>query len=183
MRNLFLAGALMLIVGVMPAHAQTASSVQAPGGYAPMQAPCIRQTDGSCVPVSPIAPLPTAQGPLAAAVSTPLAGTVTATTVNPSSGGAGFASGSAVIGPMTPQLGRDIGLKLWTANNAGFSCQMADSIDGGATKLPLTIFDTATGGPYTMPVNSIITNETIANTQVYLLCTVTSGTLNYVVAQ
>jgi hypothetical protein len=183
MRYLLLPAALALALSGVPVHAQTASSVQAPGGYAPMQAPCVRQSDGSCVPVSPVAPLPTAQGPLAAAVSTPLAGTVTTTTVDPSSGAAGFANGSAVIGPLTPQLGRDIGLKLWTTNNAGFSCQMADSIDGGTTKLPLTIFDTATGGPYTAPVNSIITNETIANTQVYLLCTVTSGTLNYVVAQ
>lgn len=183
MRNLFLAGVVAFALSGAPGHAQTASSVQAPGGYAPMQAPCVRQSDGSCVPVSPIAPWPITQGPLAAAVSTPLAGTVTSGAVNPSSGAAGFANGSALIGPMAPQLGRDIGLKLWTTNNAGYSCQMVDSIDGGTTKLPLTIFDAATGGPYTGPVNSIVTNETIANTQVYLSCTVTSGTLNYVVAQ
>lgn len=183
MRNLFRAGALVLALTDMPGHAQTASSVQAPGGYAPMQAPCVRQSDGGCVPVSPVAPLPTAQGPLAAAVSIPLAGTVTSSAVNPSSGAAAFMNGGAVIGPMAPQLGRDIGLKLWTANTAAFSCQLVDSIDGGITKLPLTIFDTATGGPYTVPINSIITTETIANTQVYLLCTVTSGTLSYVVAQ
>ncbi|WP_267387631.1 hypothetical protein [Sphingomonas sp. GC_Shp_3] len=180
---LAVAGALALPLSGAPAHAQTASSVQAPGGFAPMQAPCVRQSDGSCVPVSPVAPWPITQGPLAAAISTPLAGTVTSGTVTPSSGAAGFANGSAVIGPLTPQLGRDVGLKLWTTNNAAYSCQLVDSIDGGATKLPLTIFDAATGGPYTGPVNSIITNETIANTQVYLLCTVASGTLNYVVAQ
>ncbi|WP_416463169.1 hypothetical protein [Sphingomonas sp. VDB2] len=36
----------------------TGSSVQAPAGYAPMQAPCVKQVDGSCVPVSASAPLP-----------------------------------------------------------------------------------------------------------------------------
>jgi hypothetical protein len=183
MRNLFLVGAAALALFGAPASAQTASSVQAPGGYAPMQAPCVRQGDGSCVPISPISPLPTAQGPLAAASSTPLAGTVTASTVNPTSGAAGFASGAAVIGPMAPQLGRDISLKLWTTNNAAFSCQMVDSIDGGATKLPLTIYDSAIGGPYTVPVNSVVLNETVAGAQVYLLCTITGGTLNYVVTQ
>jgi len=183
MRSPFLAVAFAAAVAAAPVHAQTASSVQAPGGYAPMQAPCVRQGDGSCIPIGPVAPMPTTQGPLAAALSTPLAGTVTASTVNPISGAAGYANGTAVIGPMTPQLGRDIGLKLWTTNIAGFSCQMVDSIDGGVTKLPLTIFDTATGGPYTVPVNSVITNETVTGTQVYLLCSVTSGTLNYVVAQ
>lgn len=47
----------------LPAAAQTASSIQAPAGYAPMQAPCVRQADGTCVPVSTTAPMPT--GPVA----------------------------------------------------------------------------------------------------------------------
>ena len=179
MRHLFLAVALLCA----PAHAQRAASVQAPGGYAPIQAPCVRQSDSSCVAVSPTAPLPTTQGPLGAAISTPLAGSVTASAVMPTSGAANFAGGTATIGPMVPQLGRDIGLKLWSADNAVFSCQMRDSIDGGATKLPLTIFDVAIGGPYSAPVNSAITSESIADTQVYLLCGVSAGTLSYVVAQ
>ena len=183
MRPLFLAGAFALALSGTAADAQTASSVQAPGGYAPMQSPCVRQSDSSCMAVSPTAPLPTTQGPLGAAISTPLAGIVTASAVTPTSGAASFAGGAATIGPMVPQLGRDIGLKSWSADNAAFSCQMRDSIDGGVTKLPLTIFDVAIGGPYTAPVNSAITAETIANTQVYLLCGVTAGTLNYVVAQ
>ncbi|MDF0490684.1 hypothetical protein PX554_21355 [Sphingomonas sp. H39-1-10] len=179
MRLLFLAAALLSA----PAHAQSAASVQAPGGYAPIQAPCVRQSDSSCMAVSPTAPLPTTQGPLGAAISTPLAGSVTASAVTPTSGAARFADGTATIGPMVPQLGREIGLKLWSADDAIFSCEMRDSIDGGTTKLPLTIFDVAIGGPYTAPVNSAITAETIAGTQVYLLCGVRAGTLNYVVAQ
>jgi len=182
MRHFFLAGALALAV-CSPARAQNAASVQAPGGYAPIQAPCVRQSDSSCVAVSPTAPLPTTQGPLGVAVSTPLAGTVTASAVAPTSGAASFVGGVATIGPMAPQLGRDISLKVWSADNAVFSCQMRDSIDGGATKLPLTIFDLPVGGPYTAPVNSAITAETIAGTQVFLLCSVSAGTLNYVVAQ
>jgi len=179
MRHFFLAVALLSA----PAHAQSAASVQAPGGYAPIQAPCVRQSDSSCVAVSPTAPLPTTQGPLGAAMSTPLAGSVTASAVSPTSGAASFAGGVATIGPMVPQLGRDIALKVWSADNGAFSCQMRDSIDGGVTKLPLTLFDIAIGGPYSAPVNSAITSENIAGTQVYLLCSVSAGTLNYVVAQ
>jgi len=37
----------------------TAASVQAPAGYAPMQATCVKQVDGTCAPVSATAPLPT----------------------------------------------------------------------------------------------------------------------------
>lgn len=40
------------------AGAQTAKSVQSPGGYAPVSAPCVQQADGSCVPVNGDAPLP-----------------------------------------------------------------------------------------------------------------------------
>ncbi|MDY0958866.1 hypothetical protein SOM26_09240 [Sphingomonas sp. CFBP8993] len=45
----------------IPGGAQTmGSSVQFPGGYAPGSAPCVRQADGSCVPVGAAAPLPVA---------------------------------------------------------------------------------------------------------------------------
>ncbi|WP_416463945.1 hypothetical protein [Sphingomonas sp. VDB2] len=54
-----LACALALALILSPAMAQTTgSSVQAPAGYAPMQAPCVKQVDGTCVPVSATAPLP-----------------------------------------------------------------------------------------------------------------------------
>lgn len=41
-----------------PIAAQTASEVRAPGGFAPMQAPCVRQAGGACLPVSATVPLP-----------------------------------------------------------------------------------------------------------------------------
>ncbi len=51
----------MILTWAVPGAAQTTgSSVQFPGGYAPGSAPCVRQFDGSCVPVGPAAPLPVA---------------------------------------------------------------------------------------------------------------------------
>ncbi|WP_088183563.1 hypothetical protein [Sphingobium sp. Z007] len=58
-----LACALALALLVTPGLAQTTgSSVQAPNGWAPMHAPCVKQVDGTCVPVSAAAPLPVTSG-------------------------------------------------------------------------------------------------------------------------
>ena len=48
----------------------TGSSVQFPSGWAPGQAPCVRQGDGTCVPVSAAAPLPTAATAIDASLGT-----------------------------------------------------------------------------------------------------------------
>ncbi|MEG3092119.1 hypothetical protein [Sphingomonas sp. PB1R3] len=57
----FLTLVLASWIGGEGLQAQTmGSSVQFPGGYAPGSAPCVRQADGSCVPVGPAAPLPVA---------------------------------------------------------------------------------------------------------------------------
>lgn len=56
-----IARALLVAVVAMlatPATAQVAKDVRAPGGFAPMQAPCVRQTSGACEPVSASAPMP-----------------------------------------------------------------------------------------------------------------------------
>lgn len=53
---LFLLLPLALFAG--QAHGQTAGSIQFPSGYAPGQAPCTAQTDGTCAPVSAATPLP-----------------------------------------------------------------------------------------------------------------------------
>lgn len=53
------AGALALALFPAIAPAQDATSVRAPAGYAPLQAPCVRQDDGGCLAVSKVAPLPT----------------------------------------------------------------------------------------------------------------------------
>lgn len=55
------AAALALLLSPLSALAQTsAPSVQAPAGYAPVQAPCVQQVDGSCIAVSATSPLPVA---------------------------------------------------------------------------------------------------------------------------
>lgn len=46
------------IVSFAPAVAQDATSVRAPAGFAPVQAPCVKQPDNSCTPVSAANPLP-----------------------------------------------------------------------------------------------------------------------------
>ena len=48
----------------------TGSSVQFPLGWTPGQAPCVRQGDGTCVPVSAATPLPTAATAIDANLST-----------------------------------------------------------------------------------------------------------------
>lgn len=61
MKLLLRLGALAL--GLIPcaASAQSAgSSVQFPAGYATGQSPCVKQADGSCLPVSATTPLPVA---------------------------------------------------------------------------------------------------------------------------
>ncbi len=59
MNNLHMrAGAVALALIASPCAAQTASSVQVPAGYAPIQAPCVKQPDGSCLPVSAANPMP-----------------------------------------------------------------------------------------------------------------------------
>lgn len=56
-------GALALALLLAPCvEAQTASSVQAPAGYAPMQAPCVKQADGTCEPVTAAKPMPVTGG-------------------------------------------------------------------------------------------------------------------------
>lgn len=53
------AGVLALACVPAGASAQTTTSAQAPAGFAPMQSPCVVQSDGRCTSVSAAAPLPT----------------------------------------------------------------------------------------------------------------------------
>lgn len=50
--------ALALALSPLAAVAQTASAIQAPAGYAPMSAPCVKQADGKCSPVAATVPMP-----------------------------------------------------------------------------------------------------------------------------
>lgn len=48
----------LLLATSLPAAAQVAPRVAFPGGFAPGQVPCVKQADGSCLPVSAADPLP-----------------------------------------------------------------------------------------------------------------------------
>lgn len=78
MKNLLRAGAVAL--GLMmscAALAQSAPEIRAPAGYAPIQAPCVRQADASCKPVDSASALPVA-------ASAPMASAADATTTRTS---------------------------------------------------------------------------------------------------
>lgn len=102
----------------------------------------------------------------AAATSTPLTGT---------------ASASTVTGPFTPQLARMIWVTLsgvWAG-----TAQLLRSTDAGATKLPITFGDGSARGSWTGTVNAAIIEESCAGATYYLQFTRTSGTLTYEVRQ
>ncbi|MFZ2996815.1 hypothetical protein [Sphingobium sp.] len=59
------AGAMALALMLSPCASVAQSvgtSVQAPAGWAPMQAPCVQQVNGTCLPVSATNPLPVTGG-------------------------------------------------------------------------------------------------------------------------
>jgi hypothetical protein len=56
------AGALALALIASPSLAQTGTSVQFPGGWAPSTSICVKQVDGTCTPVSTTNPLPVTGG-------------------------------------------------------------------------------------------------------------------------
>lgn len=71
---------LLAMLLAAPAVAQsTGSSVIFPSGWAPGQAPCIKQADGTCVPVSASTPLPTAATAIDASLATVPAGSANGT--------------------------------------------------------------------------------------------------------
>jgi len=101
-------------------------------------------------------------------------------TASPATPLAGVATGAAILGPFLPALSWPIWVSLsgaWTGQ-----VQLLRSVDGGATKLPLTV----AGQPwasYTAPANEIAVEETVAGASYYLSVALTGGTLTYRVAQ
>lgn len=81
MRGLNIAAGFALAAAA-PNTAQTGSSVQFPAGWAPSTSVCVKQVDGSCIPVSASIPLPALalakQEALALATSNGVASPVTA---------------------------------------------------------------------------------------------------------
>lgn len=139
----------------------TSRAVDTPGGYVAVHAIAFGSGDGVATFVDAAHPLPVASS-LAAASSTPLAGTLSA---------------SGQTGPFAPQPGRDIWLTLsgvWAG-----TVQLLRSIDNGATKLPLTLSDGSPRGTFYGAMNAPVADESVVGATYYLQFTAVSGTLSY----
>lgn len=136
--------------------------IQTPSGYATTRAVAFADVDGSALLVSTGAPLPVTMG---APAATPIAATTAASTV---------------AGPYQPALGRGVVLTLsgsWTG-----TVKVLRSTDGGTTKLPLTVAGDV-WGLFTGNACEAVWEESEALARLYLDVTLTSGTLNYRLAQ
>lgn len=152
---------LAALLACAPVLAQHAAVSVAPAGYAP---------EVATVTV--------------AATSLPQEGAVTATSATATSGTASIAAGTAVIGPLTPQLGRDIRVVLkgtW-AGSFAIGTSTATNACAAGTINPLTIAGQA-WGVYTANANEAVDTPTLAGIVYCATATITSGTLTYAVRQ
>jgi hypothetical protein len=136
--------------------------IQNPAGHAVTRAVAFADVDGSLVPVDASTPLPVTLG---RAPTTPLAGTATST---------------GVVGPYQPALGRPIMLVLtgtWTG-----SIKVTRSIDGGATRQPLTVAGNA-WGQFSANACEAVWDESESAARLYLDITLASGNVTYRMAQ
>ena len=93
---------------------------------------------------------------------------------------AGSASASAQVGPFLPELDRPIRLGLsgsWTGR-----VRLLRSIDGGATREPLTLAG-ASWASFTANANEVVAEESVAGASYYLDLAISAGTIAYRVAQ
>jgi hypothetical protein len=92
----------------------------------------------------------------------------------------GTASASTQVGPFVPELDRPIHLGLsgsWMGR-----VRLLRSIDGGATREPLTLAG-ARWASFTANVNEVVAEESVAGVSYYLDLAITAGTIAYRVAQ
>ncbi len=141
-----------------------AAEVEVPAGFVPQYALAFGAVDAPAVSVHAGNPLPV-RTVRQAAGSVPLVGS---------------ASASGTAGPFVPELGTPIRVTLtgsWTG-----VVELQRSIDGGATRVPLT----AGGerwGRFTGNANEAVTDESEAGATYHLAIALQSGTLAYRVAQ
>jgi len=138
----------------------------------------------SAADITPLAPLP-----LGAATSgrqdtgntllSVLAGILQAATSTPVMG---TAATSAVVGPFTPQVGRDVFVQLSSSAAWVGSVQLMRSLDGGITKCPVTLNGNS-WGLFTANASEAPVTATSASETFYLSITLTSGSLNYRICQ
>lgn len=147
-------------------NAPTASQpIASPAGFVTPHVLELANGDGTASAVGVANPIPVAQSP-AAARSAMLAGT---------------ASGSAVAGPFAPDLARSI----WVTLSGSWSgtVSLLRSVDGGATRLPLTYIDGTARAVWTAPVNAAVAEESQAGATYYVSVALSSGTVAYRVTQ
>jgi hypothetical protein len=136
--------------------------IQSPSGYAATRAVVFADASGDAQIASAAAPLPVTFG---APSATALAGTSAA---------------SALLGPFQPVLGRAVILAL--AGTWAGTIKVLRSTDGGTTKLPLTVAS-APWGQFTSNCCEPVWEESEAAATLWLDAALTSGTLNYRLAQ
>lgn len=93
---------------------------------------------------------------------------------------AGVQSANALLGPFAAQVGRELWLSLsgsWTG-----SVQVLRSVDGGATKLPLTIGGQA-WATFSANCNEQVSTETSGGATYYLQFVMSTGAVTYRLAQ
>lgn len=125
--------AMLLALLTLPqlGNAQTATQITAPGGWAPMNAPCIRQSNGSCVPVSADNPLPVT-GSVAGGGGTVTAqgtdGTTARTLRTDTRGGLVPAQGAAATTRTTLTASTVATLSAASANRTGLTVQLETAL-------------------------------------------------------
>lgn len=140
-------------------------TIQTPAGYAPATAVGFANASGEMVLISAENPLPTASITSANPAPSPLLGQ---------------SSTDLVVGPFAPIADRPVFLQLdgtWQG-----TVQLLRSIDGGATKQPVTLAGQS-WGLFTGKAMEPVWQESEAGAELYLDITISSGTLSYRVSQ
>lgn len=139
------------------------SPLKTPAGYVPQMAIAFATPMGEAEIVSASNPIPVLDQPFAAPPA--LAGT---------------ANASSIAGPFAPRAGRAVVLTL-SGTWAG-SVRLVRSVDGGATKLPVTAGGVAYG-LFSGNVCEPVWEESEAAALLYLDVTLTSGSVTYRMGQ
>ena len=139
------------------------SPLRTPAGYVPQMAVAFANVGGDADLVSIANPMPTQEQPFVAAE--PLTGTL---------------ASSGQVGPFQPRPGRAIVLTLagsWTG-----MVKLLRSVDGGATRLPITANGLAYG-QFTTNACEPVWEESEAAATLYLDATLSTGSLSYRLGQ
>jgi hypothetical protein len=139
--------------------------IRAPGGFAPVTAIGRADAHGDLALVNESNPLPVRLSDATGSAPPALSGS---------------SEGSAVVCPFAPRPGRPVYLEL--SGDWQGEVRLVRSVDGGASRSPLTIAGSA-WAVFRANVCEPVWEEGEAGAQLYLEITVSSGTLAYRVSQ